>query len=190
MKARVILNFSSKGCLKEFIGFLKILAENNNLKRLLIHQAPYGFEKPSNRLLKQCLNRFIKDNVISQLKKCLSKLDEFSIGCVPELSPCLVDELLESLNPSVKILGLASLKRSSSKFTFDPTHLLRFQKLQVLHIELCQLSGKLLDVLNEIEPLKKIIIHSSKMNDNEYNDFVQDAVETFKNDVTIVIRFK
>ncbi|XP_074031879.1 F-box only protein 39-like [Leptinotarsa decemlineata] len=162
-KATVTLNTTSKHCLRAFTQLLQHLEENNNLKSLFIYPDPRIFETPAKLVHRQRVKLVdITEELLDSLKKCLPKLDEFTMGCGPNLPSCSLDHLLTSLNTSVINIGLCSFDKMWSELPFNPAHLRRFSKLQVLRINLSQVSEDVIMVLQHAEALQKIIIHVDK----------------------------
>ncbi|XP_074039935.1 uncharacterized protein [Leptinotarsa decemlineata] len=148
-------------CLKESIEFFHRLAFNNNLRTLYIVPVVCGSEAPSEQLSVPDSTWHMRNALVVQLMDCLSKLDDFSIGCTPELFPCSINHLLENLNLYVKRIYLYHYRNACYQcgVFFDPALLRRFTKLQVLSIDWTQLSHRLFEVLFEAKSLKKMIVH-------------------------------
>ncbi|XP_074031868.1 uncharacterized protein isoform X2 [Leptinotarsa decemlineata] len=133
IKAKVTLVTTSKHCLEAFIQLLQQLKKNNNLKSLFIHSDPRTFKKPAKIVYHLRLGLvYITDELLATLKECLPKFNEFSMGCGPNLPSCSLDHLLMSLNTSASYISLCSFELKCSEILFNPVHLQRFSKLQMI----------------------------------------------------------
>ncbi|XP_074031878.1 uncharacterized protein [Leptinotarsa decemlineata] len=172
--AKVTLDTSCQLCLRAFIQLLQHLEENNNLKSLFIYPDPRTFKMPAK--MSHQLRVKLVDELLASLHKCLPRLDEFGMGCGPNLPNCSLDQLLMSLNTAVLKISLCSYEKDCSELHFNPVLLRRFSKLQILRINLSQVSENLITVLLDLEALQKIILHM----DNWINGNVSEIFENFK----------
>ncbi|XP_044744406.1 F-box/LRR-repeat protein 21 isoform X1 [Coccinella septempunctata] len=163
--ATIKLNTFSTECMEEFVSLIQILADNPNLKTLIIEPTHCKFfEFPPVEIIKENLendNAIIKNSIM----KCLPKLNKFSIGCIEDLSN-EVENFLKLLNrrhsERVTVLGLASVKDEPGKckkVALRPSIFKPFSGLEILSIDYDEMSDEFLNNLHDATNLRRLVVH-------------------------------
>ncbi|KAK9893105.1 hypothetical protein WA026_023826 [Henosepilachna vigintioctopunctata] len=161
--ATIKLNTLSTECMEEFVSLIQILANNPNLKSLIIEPSHCRFEIPPMKLNDSEESDNVK--IVKSITACLPKLHRFSIGCIEDLSN-EVEHFLEVISRKhssrVTALGLASVKDEPGKcknFSLRPSLIKPFSGLEILSIDYDELCDDFLNNLESAVNLKRLVVH-------------------------------